>query len=176
MRRVLFVALFVALAQGAPAALARAERPDFSGSFEIDLKASDSFDELLKAQGASWLERKAAGSITVMQIVRHQGDALEVTVRSSVGTRKDAVRIGSGWEVRDTEHGKVRTRTDWTPDGQSLVTRSEVKLKGDRKAELLVTRSLTDGGKTTVQAMELRIADGKTYKARRILHRVAGKK
>jgi hypothetical protein len=152
---------------------AAAERPDFSGTFKLDLKASDSLDELLKAAGASWVERKAAGSVVVTQTVRHRGDRLEIEAKSSFKTRKDTIRVGAGWEERETEMGRGRARTDW--DGAVLVTRVEVKPKKGAAAELTTRRSLTDGGQTTVQALELRAPDGKVYKARRILRRVAEK-
>ena len=72
--------------------------------------------------------------------------------------------------------GKGRARTDWSADGQALVTRIEVKSKKGEAADFTIRRSLTDEGQTTVQALELRGKDGKTYKARRILRRVPEKK
>ena len=89
----------------APAPAAAVDHPDFSGTFKLDLKASDSLDEMLKAQGASWVERKAAGSVVVTQIVRHRGDVVEMVVKSSLKTRKETIRIGGGWEERETEMG-----------------------------------------------------------------------
>ena len=160
----------------APAPAAAADRPDFSGTFKLDLKASDSLDELLKAQGASWVERKAAGSTVVTQIVRHRGDVVEIQVKSSLRSRKETIRIGAGWEERETDMGKGRARTDWDADGKTLVTRMEVKSKKGETGEMIMRRSLADEGQTTVQALELRGKDGKTYKARRILRRVPEKK
>jgi hypothetical protein len=160
----------------APAPAAAADRPDFSGTFKLDLKASDSLDEMLKAQGASWVERKAAGSVVVTQVVRHRGDVLEIEAKSSVKSRKQTIRIGAGWEEQETEMGKGRARTDWDADGKTLVTRVEVKSKKGESGEMTMRRSLADEGQTTVQALELRGKDGKTYKARRILRRVPDKK
>ena len=171
---VVVAALAVVLAPAVGAAAA--ERPDFSGTFKLDLKASDALDELLKAQGASWAERKAAGSVVVTQVVRHRGDLLEIQVKSSFKSRKETIRIGGGWEERETEMGKGRARTDWDADGTTLVTRMEVKSKKGEAGAIVMRRSLADEGRTTVQALELRGKDGKTYKARRILRRVPEKK
>jgi len=155
---------------------AAADHPDFSGTFKLDLKSSDSLDEMLKAQGASWLERKLAGSTVVTQTVRHRGDTLEIQAKSSLRTSKDTIRIGAGWEERETEMGRGRARTDWDADGRTLVTRVEVKPKKGDPAAFTIRRSLADDGQTTVQALELRTKDGKAYKARRILRRVPEKK
>jgi hypothetical protein len=159
----------------APAPAAAADRPDFSGTFKLDLKASDSLDEMLKAGGASWVERKAAASVVVTQIVRHRGDVVEIEAKSSLKSNKRAVRIGGGWEEQETEMGKGRARTDWDADGKTLVTRAEFKAKKGEGGALITRRSLVDDGQTTVQALELR-KDGKVYKARRILRRVPDKK
>jgi hypothetical protein len=166
----------LALAGGAPAGAAAADRPDFSGTFKLDLKASDSLDELLKAHGASWVERKAAASVVVTQIVRHRGDTIEIEAKSSLKSRKQTIRIGAGWEEQETEMGKGRARTDWAADGTTLVTRVEVKSKKGETGDLVMRRSLADAGQTTVQAIELRGKDGKLYKARRLLRRVPEKK
>jgi hypothetical protein len=174
MRRTRLAVVTVLLALAAAAAAA--DRPDFSGTFKLDLKASDSLDELLKAQGASWVERKAAGAVVVTQVVRHRGDTLEIQAKSSLRTSKETIRIGAGWEERETEMGKGRARTDWDADGRTLVTRVEVKPKKGDPAELTIRRSLSDEGQTTVQALELRAKDGKRYTARRVLRRVADKK
>ena len=172
--RPVVVTLFLALALAGGAAAA--DRPDFSGTFKLDLKASDSLDEMLKAQGASWVERKAAGAVVVTQTVRHRGDVIEIQAKSSFKTSKETIRIGAGWEERETELGKGRARTDWDADGKTLVTRVEVKPKKGDAAEFTIRRSLADEGQTTVQALELRAKDGKTYKARRILRRLPEKK
>jgi hypothetical protein len=170
-------AVLVAAAVALGAGGARAgEHPDFSGTFALDLAASDSLDALLKAQGASWLERQAAARASVTQVVRHRGDSLAITVKSSLGTRTNQVRIGGGWETKQGERGQARTRTDWAADGQSLVTRTELPQKKGPPVVLTVRRSLADGGRTTVQLLELRAQDGARYRARRILRRVAAKR
>jgi hypothetical protein len=112
----------------------------------------------------------------VTQIVRHRGDVVEMQVKSSLKSRKETIRIGGGWEERETEMGKGRARTDWDADGTTLVTRIEVKSKKGEAGVVVMRRFLADEGRTTVQAIELRGKDGKTYRARRILRRVPEKK
>ena len=36
-----------------------ADHPDLSGAWTLDLNASDSVDEIMKAQGQSWIMRRA---------------------------------------------------------------------------------------------------------------------
>ncbi|HEY3448920.1 MAG TPA: hypothetical protein VGK67_21345 [Myxococcales bacterium] len=154
-----------------PAASLVASKVDFSGTWKLDLAASDPLDDLLAAQGASWIERKAAGSFVVTQKVSNKPEGLEVCVESSLGTKCNLVKAGQGWEEKETEKGKVRGRADWSEDGKALVVTTELTLKDKKPAQMIVTRSLEDEGKTTVQTLELKIKDGKAYKARRILRR-----
>lgn len=148
-----------------------AAKADFSGTWKLDLAASDSLDEMLAAQGASWVERKAAGSVVVTQKVTPAPDGFEVCVETPVKNKCNPVRIGGGWEEKESEKGKVRSRTDWSADGKAVVTISEITLPDGKAARLDVTRTLEDGGKTTVQVIELKIKDGKAYKARRVLRK-----
>lgn len=156
-------------ATSAPAA--PAPKADFTGTWKLDLAASDPLDEMLAAQGASWVERKAAGSFQVTQKVANKADGLEVCVESSLGTKCNLVKAGGGWEDKETDKGKVRARTDWSEDGKALVTTSEVTLKDKKPALMVVTRTLEDESKTTVQTIELKVKDGKSYKVRRVLRR-----
>jgi len=149
-----------------------AEHPDYSGTWKLDLKASDSVDDLLKAQGKSWVERTAARNMAVIQVIRQSGDTLGIAVHTSVKDRDDTLRIGGGWEEKDSDDsGKVRSRTDWDPDGTTLVTRTAMTLKDGVPAEFIVRRTLPDP-KTLLQVIELRFDDGRTLTARRVLRRV----
>ena len=107
------------------------------------------------------------------QKVTQKPGALEICVESSVANKCSTTPVGAGWEDKQSDKGTARTRTDWSPDGQALVTRSEIKLKDGSPAQVKLTRSLADGGKTTVQLLELTTKDGTTYKARRVLRRIA---
>ena len=153
----------------AAVAAAAAGKTDFTGTWKLDLAASDSLDEMLAAQGASWVERKAAGSIVVTQKVAHRPEGIEVCVESSFKHACNLVKIGAGWEEKSGDKGKAKSRTDWSPDGKAVITTSEISLQDGKSAQLVVTRTLEDEGKTTVQLIELKIKDGKSCKARRVL-------
>jgi len=163
--------LTVVLLQAAP--VAADEHPDFTGTWKLDLAASDSLDEMLKAQGASWLERKAAGSVVVTQKLKQKGaDEYEVCMETSLGKNCNDLKIGVGWEEKANDKGKARARTDWSADGKALVTLTETTpAKEASPIEFRMTRTLQDDGKTTVQLLELKGKDGKLCKARRILRK-----
>lgn len=165
MRPVPFAALALALCAAAPA------HPDFTGTWKLDLAASDPLDDLLDAQGAPWVAKKAAKTLVVTQKVALKPEGLEVCAESSLRSKCTIAKIGAGWEDRETEQGKGRARTDWSADGTALITVTEAKLKDGTPVELRMTRTLEDAGKTTVQLLELKAKDGKAHKARRVLRK-----
>ena len=167
------IALLAAVLLQATPSTAADVHPDFTGTWKLDLAASDSLDEMLKAQDAPWFARKAAGTVVVTQKIKQKApEALEVCVETPVATNCDVLKIGAGWEEKKSDKGKVRVRTEWSADGQALVTFTETTpAKEQTPIELRLTRTLQDDGKTTVQLLELKGKDGKLFKARRILRK-----
>ena len=162
---------------GAAPPLAGGEHPDFTGTWKIDLEASDPLDALLEVQGRSWIERKAARAMKVTQRITQTADSITIAVESVLRTKTDTFAIGGPWEERDTDElGRVRVRTEWSEDGVRLVVRNEAKLKDGTQGELRISRWLEDGGKTMVQLVELALKDGRNPKARRVFRRAPAAK
>lgn len=164
--------LALAVIAAAPAR-AGGGRPEFTGTWRLDLDASEPLDALLEVQGRSWIERKVARSMNVTQKIRQAGDTITIAVESALRTKVDVFAIGGPWEERTTDElGRVRVKTEWNADGKRLVVRNEAKLKDGTEGELRISRWFEDGGKTMVQLVELDLKDGRHPAARRVFRRV----
>lgn len=155
------------------ASVARADgHPDFSGTWRLDLDASDLPEDMMKAQGLSWLERRMARSAKVTQRIVQEPERLLLHIDNPLGARDETLPIGGAWEEKERKRaGQVRTRTYWSPGGEALVTESELHLKDGTPARLLLSRTLADQGQTLVQSFELRCQDGRRFTARRVFRR-----
>ena len=71
-------AAWLALAPG----LARAT--DFTGTWELDLEASQPMDELLKLRGISWAQRRLARSLSVTLVIAQSTESLSFAALSSI--------------------------------------------------------------------------------------------
>jgi hypothetical protein len=143
---------------------------DFTGTWKLDLSASDSLDAILEKQGVPWALRRAAGSLSTTQHIRHEGDVVVIRVVNAVRDKEERLPVGGDWEVKETDLGQARVRSAWSTDGKALVTTTETKLKDGTPARYLLTRTLADGGRTMVQLVEFH-AGGKDLTARRVLRR-----
>ena len=59
---------------------------DYSGTWILDLSASDSLEPLLQAPGVSLIQRKAAANMAVTQQITQTGDKLTFKVVTSANT------------------------------------------------------------------------------------------
>lgn len=147
------------------------EKTDFTGTWELDLEASDSMEEILKAQGRSWAERKAAGNMSVTQRITQTKDQMTIAIDSVANKSTEVLRLDGTAETKETpKMGTVQTHTSW--DGDSvLVTVVDMKLSDGDPATMVMRRQLRDQGKTMVMQIEMRLKDGKVLSANRILRR-----
>lgn len=165
MRRAL---VFLLLCCAGPALAA--DHPDYTGTWTLDLAASDSVDPLMKAQGQSWIARRAARRMKVTQTLAQTEQSLTADLDSSLGHRHETLPIGGDWEVRTSDDGSsVKVRTAWV--GDALVTETQLRLNDGSPAELGISRTLADGGRTMVQTLALRRGDQPTISARRVFRR-----
>lgn len=92
----------------------------FHGQWSLDLERSGSIERLLVAQGASWLERKLASSVTPTLIISPVVGGLRFATESSMGTRVDEVVPDGVVRPATTRRGVVRCSTRW--DDEELLT------------------------------------------------------
>ena len=162
----------VGLVHFSPPALAD-DRPDFSGAWTLDSRASDPVEELLKAVGRSWLERKAASSARVTQRIVQTDDALTIEVDSTLRSTTEVLRTDGSIRTLTNEKGnQVSSRTFWSEDGAALITSTDAVLANGDRGRFVITRTIEDGGRTLRQRLELHMPDGRVLAADRILRRI----
>lgn len=142
---------------------------DFAGTWKMDPARSDDPDALLRAWGASWLERRAARSMAPTQIISVTAERVTIVIETSILTRTDTLILdGSPQASVSRAGGPVTTRSHWADS--ALVSRSELTTKDGRAIQLVATRTIEDGGATMRQRLEL-IENGTTLSADRVFAR-----
>ncbi len=170
-QRLVMTALAVLAAALAPRP-ASAGPPDFSGTWVLDLSASDPVDDLMRVQGFSFPERQVAARMAVTQTIVQTPDELRIDVESVAKSRREVLHLDGREETIETEkNGPMLTRSSWAPDGATLVSQSRVRLSNGAPAVLRVSRQLRDGGRTLAQRLELEVSGGARYAATRVFRR-----
>jgi len=131
---------------------------NFSGVWSLDLKASDSPEQMMKRMGVPWIERKLAAS-TKLEATYHQTEhLLTVTTRAPGFSRVETFHLdGRVEEKNEKRTGPYTIRTAWSKDRKQLISTSSFRTKNGRNAELIVARKLTNGGQTLVLTQTLKI-------------------
>jgi hypothetical protein len=151
----LFLATFITLLGFSVSGLASV---DFSGSWVLDLKASDSPDPILKRMGASALELMFAGSTKLESTYRQSRNLLTITTRGPFFSRTEQLRLDGAPETKtEKKTGPYTIRNVWSNHGKELISTSAFRTRDDKNAELTVTRALTDGGNTLVLTQRLKV-------------------
>jgi hypothetical protein len=134
--------------------------PNFSGAWALDLKASTSFETLMKQIGASLLERKYAASVKLKATIQQTENVMTIAARGP-GFALDLTLYLDG----RTAPGKLdllgatslKTRTAWSNDHQQLIEAHQIKTKQAKEGQLIIKRYLIDEGKTLVAAYTLKL-------------------
>ena len=153
------------------------DKPNFSGTWTLDHKASTSLEPLMQQIGASLLERKYAASASLNATFHQTEDVLTVATRG-LGFALDETLYLDG----RTEPGNlnllgatsIKTRTAWSEDHERLVETHHIITKQGKEGELIVKRYLINEGKTLVAAYTLKLnAEPHQTSARQIWHKEA---
>ncbi len=167
----LFIAMVVIMSVTTDTASTQ-EHPDFSGVWVMDLKDPDStpMSPLLKAQGASWLERRAADSTAVKQTITQTGDTLTIKAESTLRSNTEVLKLDGSPVVRVTDRlGKVTARSFWDKDGKTIVTEMRYRTKDGKEAVWTIRRYLVDNGNKIRVDHLLSFEGGRKIRGTRIL-------
>jgi hypothetical protein len=119
------------------------DKPNFSGNWRLDLKASTLFEPLMKQIGASLLERKYAAWVKLKATIHQTEDVMTIAAR------------GPGFALDETLYPDERShpsnlqllgancltaRTAWSSDQKQLVVTYHIKTKQGKEGQLIVTR------------------------------------
>jgi hypothetical protein len=131
---------------------------DLSGTWALDLKASDSPDPMTKRLGVSGIQRGLMDSAKLVSTYTQAADELTIVSRATGFSRTEQFRLDGRPENKtEAQTGPYTIRTSWSGDGKQLVSTSNFRTKDGKNATLRVTRRLSDGGQTLVltQALEV---------------------
>jgi len=147
------------------------DKPNLSGIWILDLKASTSVGPLMKQIGAGLLDRTYAASTKLKATIHQTEQILTIAAR------------GPGWALDETLYldGRtdtsnqqllgattLKTRTAWSQDGKRLVATHQIKTKQGKQGQLIITRYLTNGGKNLVAVYTLKLDAEPETSARQI--------
>jgi hypothetical protein len=153
------------------------DKPNFSGTWRLDLKASTSFEALMKQIGASFLERKYADTVRLKATIDQTEHVMTIAARGPGFALDETLYLDER-----TAPGKLdllgatslSTRTAWSKDHQQLIEAHQIKTKQGKEGQLIIKRYLMDEGKTLVAAYTLKLnAEPDQTSARQIWHREA---
>ena len=136
------------------------DKPNLSGIWILDLKASTSVGPLMKQIGAGLLDRGYAASIKLKATVHQTEQVLTIAARGP-GFALDQTLYLDGRTDRSNEQllgaTALKTRTAWSKDGKRLVATHQIKTKQGKQGQLIITRYLINGGKNLVAVYTLKL-------------------
>jgi len=166
LQKLLLAALLAAFAV-TPSAFA-GDPPDFSGTWVLDIDASDSPDEYLKAQGASLLERKAVSSMVVTLTIAQTPEKVTVNVSSAVKSDLQEQVMDNTVRTETTDTGPAQVKHYWTDEGAMTSVMSVANKDGEPVTQV-TTRTLS--GATMTQVISVTKADGTSVSMNRIFRK-----
>ena len=153
----------------------QSDKPDFNGTWTLDLKASASLEPIMKKVGASLLEQKFA-SLTHLKATIHQTEQVITVATRGLGFALDRTLYLDG--RTDPSNKQLfgataqKTRTAWSEDQKQLVETHQIKTKQGKEGELVIKRYLINDGKSMVLAFTVKLnAEPQITSAREIWHK-----
>jgi hypothetical protein len=155
----------------------QSHKPNFSGTWTLDLKASTSFEPLMKQLGASLLERKYADSARLKATLDQTEHVLTIAARGPAFAFDDTLYLDGRTRQGNLKllgATSLKTRTAWSKDHKHLIETHHIKTKQGKEGELIIERHLIDEGKTLVVTYTLKLhAEPDTTSARQTWHKQA---
>jgi hypothetical protein len=153
------------------------DKPNLSGTWMLDLKASTSVEPLMKQIGADLLEQKYATS-TELKATFHQTEEVLTIATRGPGFALDETLYLDGRTDPSNQQllgaTALKTRTAWSEDGKQLVATHQIKTKQGKAGQLIITRYLINEGKSMVVAFTLTLdAEPSETSARQIWNKQA---
>jgi len=153
------------------------DKPNFSGTWTLDLEASTSLEPLMKQMGASLLEQKYAASITLRATVLQTEQVLTVATRGPGFALDRTLYLDGSTDPSNKQllgATALKTRTAWSEDQRQLVETLQIKTKQGKEGHLIIKRYLINDGKSMVVAFTVKLnAEPQITSARQIWHKQA---
>jgi len=151
-------------------------KPNFAGSWILERKGSTSLQPLMQEIGAPFHERKLADVISLKANIHQTEHVMTVATRGPGFSLDETLYLNGRTEPSNLNllgATSNRTTTAWSKDNKELVTTHYIRTKQGKEGQLIVTRYLTNEGKTLVVAFTLRLHGANTTSARQTWQRRA---
>jgi len=139
----------------------RPSKPNFGGTWTLDLQASDSLEPLMKHIGANFIERKFASMAKLNATFQQSDEVITVATRGPGGFALDEILYPDGRSrpsnLQLLGALSVGVRTTWPKDDQQLIVTYQIKTKQGKEGRLAIKRSLINEGKIEVVAYTLEL-------------------
>jgi hypothetical protein len=147
------------------------DKPDLSGIWNLDLKASTSAGPLIKQIGGSLVDRAYVAS-TKLKATLHQTEQVLTIAARGPDFAIDQTLYLDGRTVTSNKQllgaTALNTRAAWSEDGKRLVATSQIKTKQGKQGQLIITRYLMNGGKNLVAVYTLKLDGEPETSARQV--------
>jgi hypothetical protein len=143
----------------------QADKPNFSGTWVVDLQASTSLDPLMTRIGAGFLDRKYAAYTKVKATLNQTADVLTIAARGPGFALNQTLYLDGRNDptyLQILGATSVNTKTVWSKDYKQLVETHHIRTKKGRDGELIIKRNLTDQGDAVVVVMSLKLDEEAT--------------
>jgi hypothetical protein len=138
----------------------QSDKPDFNGTWTLDLKASASLEPIMKKVGAGLLEQEFA-SRTNLKATIHQTEQVITVATRGRGFALDETLYPDGRShpsnLQLLGANCLSARTVWSKDQKQLVVTYQIKTKQGKEGQLIVKRYLINEGKTEVAVFTLKL-------------------
>jgi hypothetical protein len=153
------------------------DKPNLSGAWMLDLKASTSVEPLMKQIGAGLLERKYATSTKLKATFHQTEQVLTIATRGPSFALDETLYLDGRTDPSNQQllgATALKTRTAWSEDHKQLVATHQIKTKQGKGGQLIITRYLINEGKSMVVAFTLMLnAEPNKTSARQIWNKQA---
>jgi hypothetical protein len=143
-------------------------KPNFTGAWVLDLKASTSFDALMTQIGAGFIDRKYAAYTRLRAKLDQTTDVLTIAARGPGFTFNQTLYLDGRNDPSSLQilgATSVNTKTIWSMSkkgNNQLVETHHIRTKQGRDGELTIKRKLIDDGKTVVVVYKLKLEEEPT--------------
>ncbi|MBV8275762.1 MAG: hypothetical protein JO170_10970 [Verrucomicrobia bacterium] len=136
------------------------DKPNLSGIWILNLKASSSVGPLMKQIGAGLLDRTYAASVKLKAIVHQTEQVLTIAARGPGFALDETLYLDGRTDPSNQQllgATAFKTRTAWSQDGKRVVATHQIKTKQGKQGQLIITRYLINGGKNLVAVYTLKL-------------------
>jgi hypothetical protein len=134
------------------------DKPNLSGTWMLDLKASTSVEPLMKQIGAGLLEQKYATSTKLKATFYQTEEILTIATRGPGFALDETLYLDGRTDPSNQQllgATALKNRTAWSEDHKQLVATHQIKTKQGKGGELIITRYLINEGKSMAVAFTL---------------------